>query len=60
MFDMPNITTSIPSPIPGSSANHGVGIGGTTTHYLVHQFESGHIPPSTPFVNGFLPPLGAF
>ena len=50
---MPNITTSILSPTPGPSADPGVGLESTTSPYLVHRFESGHIPPSTPFVGGF-------
>ena len=53
IFDIPNITTSILSPAPGPSADAGVGLGATTTHYLAHIFESGHIPSSTPFVEDF-------
>ena len=53
MFSMPDITTSIPSPAPGPSVDLGVGLGGITAPYLAHIFEIGHIPPSTPFVEGF-------
>ena len=49
MFDMPDITTSIPSPTLGPSADLGVGLGGTTTPYLSHRFESGHIPSAKDF-----------
>ena len=53
MFDMLDITTSIMSPTLGHSVDPGVGMGGTTTPYLAHIFGSGHIPPSTPFVEDF-------
>ena len=53
MVDMPDITTTIPSPTPGPSANLGVGLGGTTSPYLTQRFESGHIPSSTPFAEDF-------
>ena len=53
MFDMIDITTSIPSPAPGPSADLGVGMGGTTTHYLAHRFGRDHIPSSTPFAEDF-------
>ena len=53
MFGIPYITTSIPSPAPGPSADLGVGLGGTTTPYLAHRLGSGHIPSSTPFVEDF-------
>ena len=53
MFGMPDITTSIPSPALGPRVNPGVGPGGTTSPYLAHRFGSGHIPPSTPFVEYF-------
>ena len=53
MFNMPDITTSIPSPAPGPSVYPGVGLGGTTTPYLAHRFGSGHIPPSFPFLEIF-------
>ena len=53
MFEMPDIITSILSPTPGPSADAGVGLGATTTHYLAHIFESGHIPSSTPFAKDF-------
>ena len=53
MFGMPDITTSITSPTPCPSADLGVGLGGTTTPYLVHRFGSGHIPSSTPFAKDF-------
>ena len=38
------------SPILGPSSEPGVGLGGITTPYHAHIFGSGHIPPSTPFV----------
>ena len=50
MFSMPDITTSILSLATSPSAYPGVGLGKTTMPYLAHRFESGHIPPSTPFV----------
>ena len=53
MFRMLNITTSIPSTALGPSADLGVGLGGTIVPYLPHRFGSGHIPSSTPFVEGF-------
>ena len=53
MFGMPDITTSISSPAPSPSADPGVGPRGTTSPYLIHRFGSGHIPPSTPFVEEF-------
>ena len=53
IFDMLDITTSIPSPSPGPSVDLGVGLGGTTTPYLAHRFESGHFPSSTPFSEYF-------
>ena len=53
MFSILDITTSITSPAPGPSADLCVGLGGTTLPYLAHRFGSGHIPPSTPFVEGF-------
>ena len=53
MFGMFDITTSIPSPAPGPSADPGVRLGGTTTRYLDCGFGSGHIPSSTPFVGEF-------
>ena len=53
MFDMLDITTSIPSPVLGPSADPSVGLGGTTTPYLAHRCRSGHIPSSTPFTDGF-------
>ena len=53
MFDMPNFTTSIQSPSLAPSADPGVGLGGTTTPYLVHRFGSGRIPPSTSFMEDF-------
>ena len=53
MFDMPDITTSIPSLTPGLSADPGVGLGGTIAPYLVHRFGIGHIPSSTPFIEDF-------
>ena len=58
-FDIHDITTSIPSPILGSSVDPGVGMGGMSTPYLAHQFKRGHITPSNPFVGGFsLPSSG--
>ena len=38
------------SPVLGPSTDPGVKLGGITTPYLAHRFGSGHIPPSTPFV----------
>ena len=49
MFGMPDITTIIPSPAPGPSANPGVGLWGTIMPYLIYGFRSGHIPSYTPF-----------
>ena len=37
-------------PVLGPSADPGVRLGGITTPYHAHRFGSGHIPPSTPFV----------
>ena len=52
MFGMPDITTSIMSPAPGNSADHGVGLG--EPHPLTFLIiGSGHIPPYTPFVRVF-------
>ena len=53
MFGILDITISIPSPTLGSSADPGVGLGCTTTPYLAHRFGSGHILPSTPFMEDF-------
>ena len=53
LFGMPDSSTSILSPAQCPSADPGVGLGGTTTLHLVHIFGSGHIPPSTPFVEDF-------
>ena len=50
---MPDITTSIPSPALGPSADIVVVLGGTTAPYLAHRFRSGHIPSSTPFAEDF-------
>ena len=38
------------SPVLGPSMDLGVGLGGITATYCTHRFGSGHIPPSTPFV----------
>ena len=38
------------SPILGPSTDPGVRLGGITTPYHAHRFGSGHIPPSTPFM----------
>ena len=38
------------SPVLGPSTDPGVRLGGITTPYHAHGFGSGHIPPSTPFV----------
>ena len=46
IFSMPSIL----SPILGPSADPSVILGGITTPYPAHRFGSGHIPPSTPFV----------
>ena len=43
---MPGILSSILGP----STDPGVILGGITTPYLAHRFGSGHILPSTPFV----------
>ena len=40
----------IPSPVLSPSADLGVRLGGITTPYRAHRFGSGHIPPSTPFL----------
>ena len=53
MFGMPDITTSISSPATSPSVDLGVELGVTTTPYLVHIFESGHILSSTTFVKDF-------
>ena len=41
---------SILSPILGPSMDLGVRLGGITTPYPAHRLGSGHISPSTPFV----------
>ena len=41
------------SPILGPSTDLGVGPGGITSPYHAHGFGSGHISPSTPFVEDF-------
>ena len=41
------------SPVLGPSTDPGVRLGGITTPYHAHGFGSGHIPPSTPFVEDF-------
>ena len=46
IFGMPRIL----SPILGPIMDPGVRIGGITTPYHAHRFGSGHILPSTPFV----------
>ena len=46
IFGMPGIL----SHILGPSMDPGVRLGGITTPYRAHIFGSGHIPPSTPFV----------
>ena len=43
---MPGILSTVLVP----STNPGVRLGGITTPYHAHRFGSGHIPPSTPFV----------
>ena len=53
MFDVYDITTSISSPTPGPTADHGVGSRGMTSPYLSHIFRRGHIPSSTPFAEDF-------
>ena len=53
MFEIPDITTIIPSPALVPSADLSVGLGGTTTPYPTHGVRSGHIPPSTTFVEDF-------
>ena len=46
IFGMPGILP----PILGRSTDHGVEIGGITSPYRAHRFGSGHILPSTPFL----------
>ena len=46
IFDMPGIL----SPILGPSTDIGVRLGGIIAPYCAHRFGSGHIPPSTPFL----------
>ena len=46
IFGMPGIL----SPVLGPSMDPGVRLGGITSPYYVHRFGSGHILPSTPFV----------
>ena len=46
IFGMPSIL----SPILGPSTDLGVKLGGITAPYPAHRFWSGHILPSTPFV----------
>ena len=46
IFVMPGIL----SPVLGPSTNPGVRLGGITTPYHAHRFGSGHILPSTPFL----------
>ena len=46
IFGMPGIL----SPILGPSTDPGVRLGGITTPYPAHRLGSGHISPSTPFV----------
>ena len=45
-FGIPGIL----SPILGPSTDPGVRLGGITTPYHAHRFGSGHVPPSTPFL----------
>ena len=46
IFGLPGIL----SPVLGPSTDPGVRLGGITTPYRAHIFGSGHIFPSTPFV----------
>ena len=46
IFGMPGIL----SLVLGPSTDPGVRLGGITSPYRAHRFGSGHIPPSTPFV----------
>ena len=46
IFGMPGIL----SPILGPNTDPGVRLGGIIPPYHAHRFGSGHIPPSTPFV----------
>ena len=46
IFVMPGIL----SPVLGPNTNPGVRLGGITAPYRAHRFGSGHILPSTPFV----------
>ena len=56
IFDVPGILSPILFPI----MDPGVGIGGIISPYRAHRFGSGHIPPSTPFVEGFDSLLSVF
>ena len=47
IFGMPSIL----SPVLGPRMDPGVGLGGITAPYHARRFGSGHIPPSTPFVD---------
>ena len=49
IFGMPGIL----SPILGPSTDPGVRLGGITTPYCAHRFGSGHLLPSTPFMEDF-------
>ena len=46
IFGMPGIL----SPILGPSTDPGVRLGGIIAPYPAYRFVSGHIPPSTPFL----------
>ena len=46
IFDMPGIL----SPVLGPSTDPGVRLRGITAPHCAHRFGSGHIMPSTPFV----------
>ena len=49
IFGMPGIL----SLVLGPSMDPGVELGGIIAPYRSHKFGSGHIPPSTPFVEDF-------
>ena len=56
IFGMPHIL----SPILGPSTDPSVGLGGIISPYRAHRFGSGHISPSTPFVEDFDSLLSVF
>ena len=58
-FGMTNVSASIPSSILVPSSNPSVGLGCTSSPFTTYQFGGGHIPPSTPFIEGWPPPTPA-